>query len=181
MWFAFSWFVDRPFGDQPFVRQSLNHQSIRNRAASLVALLFLSSINVACAAAPSEAVNKVTFKQANIQVAGKNLHVEYADSAALRARGLMFRKSLCEDCGMLFKFAPPRQVAMWMKNTFVPLDVAYFTKDGTITDIKPLQPHNLTPVGSSKAISYALEMNQGWFAKHKVSVGDKIKIVATSN
>lgn len=176
MLFAFSWFVDRSF-----VRQSFYHQSIRHRAASLVALLFLSSFNVACAAAPTEAVNKVTFKQANIQVAGRNLQVEFADSAALRARGLMFRKSLCDDCGMLFKFTPSRQVAMWMKNTYVPLDVAYFRKDGTITDIKPLQPQDLTSVRSSGAISYALEMNQGWFAKHKVSVGDKIQIVATSD
>lgn len=146
-------------------------------------LIFLSMglVNVACTAAQSDAINAVTFKQAKILVAGRQLDVEFADSWTLRSRGLMFRQSLCDDCGLLFKFKPPRQVAMWMKNTYVPLDVAYFKADGIITDIKALQPEDLTSVGSSGAISYALEMNQGWFAKHRVAVGDKIQVLATSN
>lgn len=151
-----------------------------SRFSSLLMLLSMSLINVACAA-PANTVEDVEFKQAKIEVAGRQLEVEFADGWKLRSRGLMFRESLCADCGMLFKFKPPRQVAMWMKNTYVPLDVAYFKADGTITDIKPLQPEDLTSVGSSGAISYALEMNQGWFAKHKVVVGDKIQVLATSN
>ena len=149
--------------------------------ALLLILLSMSLVNVACTAAPSDAIEPVKFKQAKVLVAGRQLDVEFADSWALRSRGLMFRQSLCDDCGLLFKFKPPRQVAMWMKNTYVPLDVAYFKADGTITDIKALQPEDLTSVGSTGAISYALEMNQGWFAKHQVAVGDKIQILATSN
>lgn len=153
---------------------------LRYRISGFIALLLISSANVACAANSEAAVTKSDFQQATIMVASKKLQVEYADSAALRARGLMFRTSLCDDCGMLFKFKPPRQVAMWMKNTQVPLDVAYFTNDGTITDIKALQPHDLTSVGSSGAVSYALEMNQGWFARHNVLVGDNIKVLQTT-
>lgn len=148
---------------------------------ALLLVWLMSLVNVACTAAPSDAIKPVKFKQAKVLVAGRQLDVEFADSWALRSRGLMFRQSLCDDCGLLFKFKPPRQVAMWMKNTYVPLDVAYFKADGTITDIKALQPEDLTSVGSTGAISYALEMNQGWFAKHQVAVGDKIQILATSN
>ena len=61
-----------------------------------------------------------------------------------------------------------------MQNTFLALDVAFITSDGVITDIKPMQPHDLTSVGASEAVLYALEMNQGWFAKNGIKVGDKI-------
>ncbi|MFT7414979.1 MAG: uncharacterized membrane protein (UPF0127 family), partial [Glaciecola sp.] len=87
-----------------------------------------------------------------------------------------YRKSLCEDCGMLFQFDDERIASIWMKNTFVALDLAYITVDGRIVDIKQLKPHDLTSVKSSKQVLYALEMNQGWFAKNGVKVGDKISI-----
>ena len=63
-----------------------------------------------------------------------------------------------------------------MKNTFVPLDLAYITVDGSIVDIKQLQPHDLNSVVSSQEVLFALEMNQGWFAKNGIKVGDKISI-----
>lgn len=153
----------------------------RFRYASLLFVMLFALGNSACAASSNkEAVPEVVFKQATILVANKSLTVEFADVWALRSRGLMYRESLCADCGMLFEFKPRRQVSMWMKNTYIPLDVAYFKSDGTITDIKPLQPQDLTSVGSSDHISYALEMNQGWFAKHNVAVGDKIQVLDTS-
>lgn len=116
-----------------------------------------------------------TFGEVSIKVADKTLQVEYADRFELRQQGLMFRESMCDDCGMLFKFDVTRYASMWMKNTLIPLDVAFITESGEITDIKPMQPHDLTSVGSSQKIRYALEMNQGWFAHHDVKVGDKIK------
>lgn len=88
----------------------------------------------------------------------------------------MFRKELCEDCGMFFTFDTAKYAGMWMKNTFIPLDVAFIDRNGVITDIKPLMPHSLESVGSSKKVLYALEMNQGWFANHSVKVGDQITI-----
>ncbi|MFB0912383.1 MAG: DUF192 domain-containing protein [Glaciecola sp.] len=112
----------------------------------------------------------------NIEFANISLQVEFADSFEERALGLMYRKSLCADCGMLFQFDDQRIASIWMKNTFVALDLAYITVDGQIVDIKQLTPHNLTSVRSSKRVLYALEMNQGWFAKNAIKVGDKISI-----
>ena len=111
-----------------------------------------------------------------IEFANKSLKVEFADTFEERALGLMHRKSLCEDCGMLFQFESERIGSIWMKNTFVPLDLAYITVDGVIVDIKALKPHDLTSVTSSKAVLFALEMNQGWFAKNGIKEGDKISI-----
>jgi uncharacterized membrane protein (UPF0127 family) len=112
----------------------------------------------------------------NIAFADKSLQVEFADSFEERALGLMHRKSLCSDCGMLFQFDSERIASIWMKNTFVPLDLAYITVDGSIVDIKQLQPHDLNSVVSSQEVLFALEMNQGWFAKNGIKVGDKISI-----
>lgn len=112
----------------------------------------------------------------NIAFADKALQVEFADSFEERALGLMHRKSLCTDCGMLFQFDSERIASIWMKNTFVPLDLAYITVDGSIVDIKQLQPHDLNSVVSSQEVLFALEMNQGWFAKNGIKVGDKISI-----
>lgn len=124
----------------------------------------------ACVAAQ----DKVHFDTTYLSINGIALEVEYAQTQQQRARGLMFRDELCQDCGMLFRFVPAKQASMWMKNTNIALDVAFFDRNGVITDIKPLQPHDLTSVGASKVVTYALEMNQGWFAKHNVKAGDQI-------
>ena len=131
---------------------------------------------VTLTATQAMAQEPIDFAKAEIGINNKSLTVEFAQTQEQRARGLMYRKSLCDDCGMLFHFDPARQASMWMKNTFVPLDVAFIDGKGVITDIKPLMPHDLTSVGASKVVSYALEMNQGWFAANKVRVGDQISV-----
>lgn len=131
---------------------------------------------VALAACQSLAQGPVEFAQATIVINDKPLTVEFAQTQMQRARGLMFRKSLCDDCGMLFYFSPARKASMWMKNTYVALDVAFIDRNGVITDIKPLMPQDLTSVGASKVVTYALEMNQGWFAANNVRVGDQISV-----
>ena len=122
------------------------------------------------------ASEKPEFGNIDLVVKGVELNVEYADTFELRNRGLMFRKTLCQQCGMLFHFGKERLAGMWMKNTLIPLDVAFIRKDGVITDIKGMQPHDLTSIGSSEPVLYALEMNQGWFEANKISVGDTVQI-----
>ena len=142
----------------------------------IVAVLVLT---LGCAKAqndPEALLNKVTFDKISLKIGGERYEVEYANSYEQRARGLMFRKALCDNCGMFFKFSSPKYAGMWMKNTFVPLDVAFIDRKGVITDIKPLTPHSLESVGSSKEVLYALEMNQGWFAENNIHVGDRITI-----
>lgn len=106
----------------------------------------------------------------------KDIKVEFADEQHERALGLMYRRELCDDCGMLFKFERIRIVSMWMKNTYIPLDVAYINAFGRITDIKPLQPEDTTSVSSSAPVLFALEMNQGWFEKNGINVGDTVQM-----
>jgi uncharacterized membrane protein (UPF0127 family) len=118
----------------------------------------------------------VLFERQTLSVNGQTLTVDYAKTAEQRARGLMHRKSMCEDCGMLFNFQRSRAVGMWMKNTLIPLDVAFMRANGEIVNIEAMQPHDLTTTHSKGAVLYAWEMNQGWFAKNKILVGDKVKI-----
>jgi hypothetical protein len=120
------------------------------------------------------------FGQISLKVKNIELNIEYADNYERRAQGLMFRKSLCGECGMFFRFGNPRIAGIWMKNTLVPLDVAFIRKDGVITDIKALTPHDLTSINSSEIVLYALEMNQGWFKKNGIAVGDKVIILPSS-
>ena len=122
------------------------------------------------------AQENIDFDEITIKINNNKLNVEYAQTFEQRARGLMYRKAMCEDCGMLFRFDEPKRASMWMKNTFIPLDVAFIDRNGVITDIKPLQPHDLTSVAASKQVLFALEMNQGWFAKNNINVGDQITI-----
>ena len=113
-------------------------------------------------------------KEINIEKLLSNM--EIADNYSKRKKGLMYRDNIEKDFGMLFIWDNKRFQCMWMKNTFVPLDVAFIDRNGVITDIKPLTPHSLESVGSSKEVLYALEMNQGWFAENNIKVGDQITI-----
>lgn len=127
----------------------------------------------------------VSFDRAAISLISSqsqiDLDVEFAQSFEQRARGLMFRESLCGNCGMLFQYEQPQTASMWMKNTLIPLDVAFVTKKGVIADILSMKPHDLTSISSSKKVLFALEMNQGWFASNNIKVGDKLVFVKPAN
>jgi hypothetical protein len=120
------------------------------------------------------------FTQVQVKVKQQVYSLEYANNFESRAQGLMHRENMCDNCGMLFNFQQTRYAGMWMKNTLIPLDVAFIRADGKITDIKAMQPHDLTTVSSSEQILFAWEMNQGWFVKNAIQVGD-IVIIAESN
>jgi uncharacterized membrane protein (UPF0127 family) len=89
-----------------------------------------------------------------------------------RAAGLMFRKSMGENQGMLFVFPVPHRAGFYMKNTEVPLTAAYIDSEGTILELHDLEPFNeSTVLARSNKIQYVLEMNRGWFKKHGVKPG----------
>ena len=88
--------------------------------------------------------------------------------------GLMFRESLEKDRGMLFIFESNDYWTFHMKNTFIPLDIAFIKEDGTIESIKELDPMNPVQVGPDSDIRYAVEVNRGWFAENGVVVGDRL-------
>ena len=91
-----------------------------------------------------------------------------------RMTGLMYRKEMPQHEGMLFVFEAPSQQCFWMKNTLLPLSVAFVADDGTIVNIDEMQPQTLDSHCSAKPVRYVLEMNKGWFAKKGIQAGTKL-------
>ncbi len=104
------------------------------------------------------------------------LEAEIAEKDADHARGLMYRKSLPEGKGMLFAFSSDRMMSFWMKNTYVPLSIAYLSSDGRILELHDMEPLSEAPVNSDRYARFALEVPQGWFARAGVAVGDRLEL-----
>ena len=97
--------------------------------------------------------------------------VERACTDKEQQQGLMFRKEMPENQGMLFVFSQERRLSFWMKDTLIPLSIAYINAQGMIIDIQKMQPLDETGHLANGLARYALEMNQGWFEKNKISPG----------
>ena len=93
-----------------------------------------------------------------------------------RKKGLMFRRSIPNNYGMLFVWPYEGQQCMWMKNTYVPLSVAYIDIRGKIIEIYDMVPFSKDSVCSTKAAKYALEVNSGWFEEKDINIGDSIEV-----
>ena len=104
------------------------------------------------------------------------LKVEIPNSDSKFKLGLMFRESLEQDKGMLFIFEEVGQHSFYMKNTRIPLDIAFVKEDGTIESIKELTPYSYLPVSSDGEVLFAIEANRGWFTENNVEVGDEIAL-----
>ena len=102
------------------------------------------------------------------------IHAEVAATPAERERGLMDRQEMGGNQGMVFLFDEPAMQCMWMKNTLIPLSVAFIGDDGRILNIEDMAPQTEDNHCAAKPARYALEMNRGWFAKHGISRGSKI-------
>ena len=110
-------------------------------------------------------------------IKGVSIDLELALTRQQQMKGLMFRKTLPADQGMLFVFENPKPQSFWMKNTLIPLDIAYIDSSGIIREIYPMYPNNQNSVASkSREIQFALEVNQGWFASKKIVPGDSIDL-----
>lgn len=112
---------------------------------------------------------------ATIDVDGNPVRVEVAADGELRDRGLMHRKSLGKDDGMLFVYPDERARYFWMKNTRIPLDIAFVDTEGKIVRIASMRPFGTELTRSLYPARYALEMNEGWFEAHAVKPGDHIR------
>ena len=96
---------------------------------------------------------------------------EVASSEKTRKEGLMYRQSLKNDNGMLFIFETEQAYCFWMKNTQIPLSVAFIQNNGVIRNIADMQPYSLTKHCASEPVKYALEMEQGWFSDRGITAG----------
>ena len=99
--------------------------------------------------------------------------VEVAKTAADRKIGLMYREYLPQNSGMYFIFEKTKVVHFYMKNTKMPLSIAFIDEDGIIISIRDMKPFDTLPISSVVPVKFALEMNQGWFENNGIRVGDK--------
>lgn len=126
---------------------------------------------------PAPANDIASSATISLQINNKMLTAEVADTEDLRAQGLMYRKTMSPDHGMIFAFRDDQSRCFWMKNTPIPLAIAFIDKNGTIVSMDEMQPLTEIPHCSGAAARYALEMNRNWFRSHGVRVGDNIKAV----
>ena len=137
--------------------------------------LFFAAIALAAGCGPPPPAKPLLY---HIQVAGAAATVEVASSPESRAKGLSGREKLEPDEGMLFLFPGTARVSFWMKDTHVPLSIAFITDDGKITRIADMKPETLEPHDSGGPVQMALEMPSGWFERNGVRPGDAVVLPA---
>ncbi len=102
------------------------------------------------------------------------ISAQVASTPQQRAIGLMFRKAMPVNEGMLFAFEQASEQCFWMKNTLLPLTAAFVADDGTIVNLADMQPQSLDSHCSTKPVRFVLEMNKGWFDKRGLKAGSKL-------
>lgn len=144
------------------------------RAAALGALLGGLGL---CASA-----QETTSPMATVELAGgiHLIHAELANNDAARMRGLMFRRTLEPNHGMLFVFDGTDQHCMWMRNTLLPLAVAFIDDDGTIANIEEMKAQTDDRHCARRPVRYALEMAGGWFSAHGLHAGSPLQGIAAA-
>lgn len=116
-----------------------------------------------------------------IKVGERVVRMQLAVRPAEMQRGLMERRDLGRDDGMLFIYDRPQQMSFWMRNTPTPLDIGFFRADGTLAEIYPLHPFDEKAVSShSTDLQFALEVNQGWYRENGVKPGAKLDLAAVA-
>jgi len=106
-----------------------------------------------------------------VELAEARVNVEVALRAAERQRGLMYRSELGENWGMLFVYEREEPLVFWMKNTTIPLSIAFLDRRRVVRDIQDMTPLSEAQHAASAPVMYALEVNHGWFARHDVTPG----------
>jgi uncharacterized membrane protein (UPF0127 family) len=143
--------------------------------------IFIFSLFLICAHAT------VSFKTGKIQISKTILNIELAETPEQHEQGLMFRKKLEDGKGMLFIFSDTSERRFWMKNTFLPLSIAFFDDQKKIINILDMKPADsemqtdFPTYDSAGPAKYALEVPVGWFQKHKIKSGDKFEFISTTN
>ena len=144
----------------------------------LLPLLFLAFIARDCAGddLPKATTSDRTTVTVSANGVSAKVTVEIAATDAPRRQGLMLRQTMDEDAGMLFLFPADSTTGFWMRNTYLPLDIAYIDAAGTVLEVRqgtPLDETSLTPKGPYR---YTLEVNQGWFARHGFGPGATVTL-----
>lgn len=139
----------------------------------LLATLLAVSVLAACVPASQAQSGLAT---AELRSGTVSVVVELAESPAEQETGLMYRTFLADGKGMLFVYHDDRRLSFWMKNTLIPLSIAYLSADGTIREIHDMEPQSLAAINSDHFVRYALEVPQGWFSRAGLGVGDRFDL-----
>jgi uncharacterized protein len=123
-------------------------------------------------------LTRITF--VNKDGSNVDLLVEVADTAEERGKGLMSRETLPEDQGMLFVFEAEGQYGFWMKDTLIPLSIAFVEGEGKVIDIQDMQPRDETIHKPDEPYLYAVEANQGWFARNGIEPRSQVRLARTA-
>jgi len=124
--------------------------------------------------AAGSAAAEARLRTTTIKVGTHALRVEVVATDAERQKGLMFRQKLGRNDGMLFVFDEPAYHGMWMKNTLIPLSVAFVDARGEILNILDMEPHSLETRMAAGPASFAIETNKGWFAERGLKAGERV-------
>ena len=139
---------------------------------------FLLIFAAACArgadAKPQPKLETAVLTAAKADGGTTTITAELARTEAEKQKGLMFRKTLAGGDGMLFIYTRDERMSFWMKNTVIPLSIAFISRDGRIIDILDMEPLSTQSVRSSRSVRYALEVPRGWFAREGIAEGDSI-------
>jgi uncharacterized membrane protein (UPF0127 family) len=138
-----------------------------NRLYKLITIYCLLILFISC---KSSANNKKDI----VIINGNTLNIEIAETEEEKKIGLMHRKTLDKNNGMLFVYESDRKLSFWMKNTHIPLSIAFISSDGIIREIRDMTPLSLDPVVSKNFVRYALEVNKGYFLEKQISEGDEV-------
>lgn len=112
------------------------------------------------------------MNQKVLSINGVPVRVEISDTESKRQQGLMGRRYLTQGSGMLFIFPEEQGLGFWMKNTMIPLSIAFISKSGQILNIEEMYPYDLTTVKSQGDALCALEVPSGWFKRNGIQPGD---------
>jgi hypothetical protein len=174
-------------GDRGLARSQIKPQLVQSGALfgspicfamlfRLAAILTIASaITLTALPARSQGTPQPKLPTMELRAGMHVIQAELASTAASRQLGLMWRQVMGPNEGMLFVFEAPGPQCFWMKNTLLPLSIAFLADDGTIVNIADMKPLDETSHCSARPVRFALEMHQGWFAKRGFKAGSKIE------
>ena len=149
--------------------------ALHNMRMNLRTVLFALLVALAPALQPAAAQEAQTnLPRVKLQAGMYQIDAQVAQAPDERTIGLMFRKEMPQQEGMLFVFEQPSQQCFWMMNTLLPLTAAFIADDGTVVNLADMKPQTTNSHCSAKPVRYVLEMNQGWFARKGIKAGFKL-------
>ncbi len=157
----------------PFTR----HRACRpgdRRASPALAAALASVLTLWAAATAAQDGPQLALQRIELSAGMHRIEAQMAQTAQERQTGLMHRKEMPAQEGMLFIFDQPGQQCFWMKNTLLPLTAAFVADDGTIVNLADMKPQTTDSHCSAQPVRYVLEMNQGWFGKRGIKAGARL-------